>query len=224
MGVLKDLTGQVFGELTVIRKHGVDKFRHTIWECLCSCGRTSYPLGTSLQKGVTRSCGCKESLHELNPRPIKVPIAPLRTNEDRLKIVFNGMWQRCINPNSPNWDHYGARGIAICEEWSSLESFINWSLSNGHSQDLTLDRIDVSGPYSPEPCRWATPVEQANNRRNTVYFEVNKKKYTWEELSKVTTITRTVFFRRMREGWNVVEALYTPLYWSKKRNMKSPGF
>lgn len=224
MGVLKDLTGQVFGLLTVIKRSGSDKYRHSVWECQCECGRISYTLGTSLVTGHTKSCGCQESLHEKNPRPIKIPTAPPRTDKERLKIVFNGMWQRCTKPNSPNWDHYGARGITVCEDWSSLESFIKWSMANGHSQDLTLDRIDVNGPYSPENCRWATYVEQANNRRTTIYFEVNKKKYTWEELSKVTTTTRTVFFRRMREGWNIVEALYTPLYWSKKRNMKSPGF
>ena len=78
------------------------------------------------------------------------------------------MKQRCTNPNKANYERYGGRGISVCKEWSeSFKSFYDWAISNGYRDDLTLDRIENDGNYEPGNCRWATPKEQAANRRNS---------------------------------------------------------
>lgn len=75
------------------------------------------------------------------------------------------MHQRCNNPNRADYKYYGARGVRVCERWSSFTNFIQ---DMGERPDnLTIERIDTDGDYEPSNCKWATWKEQQNNRRNT---------------------------------------------------------
>lgn len=77
------------------------------------------------------------------------------------------MKQRCTNPNKINYARYGGRGIKVCSEWmESFEAFYEWATTHGYKDDLSLDRINNDGNYEPGNCRWATPKEQAANRRS----------------------------------------------------------
>jgi hypothetical protein len=79
--------------------------------------------------------------------------------------IWNAMRQRCTNPNSQKWKHYGGRGIKVCDEW--LKSFIPFYEHIGPkpSSEYSLDRINNDGNYEPGNVRWATIYEQNNNMR-----------------------------------------------------------
>lgn len=85
----------------------------------------------------------------------------------RLRSIWENMRNRC-NPGTSGSKDYGDRGITVCNEWNTLLSFTNWAFANGYSPELTLDRINVDGGYSPDNCRFATATQQARNRRNNV--------------------------------------------------------
>ena len=82
----------------------------------------------------------------------------------RLYRIWQGMKNRCRNPNMHNWSHYGGKGVTVCAAWQEFMPFYTWAMANGYSDDLQLDRINGKRNYSPRNCRWATVIEQQQNR------------------------------------------------------------
>ena len=84
----------------------------------------------------------------------------------RLSNIIRGARQRCNNPKHRDYHRYGGRGIRVCEEWeNNTGTFIEWALSHGYRDDLTLDRIDNDGDYCPENCQWITAAENSRKRK-----------------------------------------------------------
>jgi len=119
MGKLRDLTGKRFGSLLVVKLLGRDKNRHSIWECLCDCGNTSTPIGDSLWRGHTKSCGCGESqfFKNLPPRNPAPPVEGKITGKYRIRGIYDNMLDRCYDPKCKNYSRYGGRGIFISDDW-----------------------------------------------------------------------------------------------------------
>src|SRR5699024_6188872 len=119
----------------------------------------------------------------------------------KLQKVLRNMRYRCYNENNSVYKYYGGKGITICEEWlQSFDNFYHWALLNGYKEGLSIDRIDVNGPYSPENCRWATMEEQSRNKTNTVLVEYNGKKMTLREWSEELNISLSTITKRNING------------------------
>ena len=106
------------------------------------------------------------------------------------------MIHRCTNPKRDRYKNYGGRGIKVCEEWiNSSDNFIEWALSNGYKNDLTLDRIDVDGDYKPSNCKWSNLKEQANNKRSNVFINIDGDIKTVAQWSDCTGISRNIIYK-----------------------------
>lgn len=89
----------------------------------------------------------------------------------RLYTIYSGMKNRCYTKSHKKYNLYGGRGICICDEWlNSFKEFKDWTLANGYSDELTIDRIDYNGNYEPSNCRWVTMKEQPNNTSKNKYL------------------------------------------------------
>lgn len=123
--------------------------------------------------------------------------------------TWRSIKQRCCNPKSKDWKHYGGRGIKICEQWAA--SFSNFLADMGERPDnMTIDRIDVNGNYDNKNCRWASDTTQSNNKRTCVYVEYNGKSQSVADWSREVGLERKTLEYRIRTGWDVERALTTP--------------
>lgn len=84
--------------------------------------------------------------------------------ESRTYKAWASMKQRCSNPKASGWKRYGGRGIRFDPNWEEFESFL--SDMGECPEGMSLDRIDNDGYYEKDNCQWATPKEQANNRKH----------------------------------------------------------
>jgi len=205
----KDLTGQIFGRLTAVEPAGKASNNSTRWLCRCSCGGTSVVDGTKLRRGITKSCGCL--------RTERMTTHGLRNT--RLYRIWRGIKGRTSIPSFTGYENYGGRGITMCEEWyEDFIVFYNWSMANGYTEQLTIDRKDVNGPYTAENCRWVTSKVQSNNRRNNRLFTYNGVTRTSAEWAQHLGGSNNLIISRLGRGWSVERALSTPVTQKYRKN------
>lgn len=202
--VKEDLTGLVFGHLTVLNQcedhvsaGGTKKAQ---WLCRCVCGRDIKVIGTNLRRGNSKSCGCIN--HEL----FKKMSTTHGDTHTRLYSIWSNMKTRTCHTGTISSKGYGDRGISMCDEWlNDFTKFRDWAVSHGYREDLTIDRIDVDGNYCPENCRWATAVEQANNRHSSKYVEIDGVSKTLSQWADDLGYSRSIFHARAKLYGTTVE-------------------
>ncbi len=204
MPCFRDLTGQKFGRLSVIGFAGM-KNHKSQWVCKCDCGNEVTVSIQGLGKD-TRSCGC---LHKELTSKLRKTHGQTNT---RLHSIWANMVQRCHNPRNTKYKYYGKQGIKVCEEWkTSFESFALWASQNGYNDNLTIDRVDYSGDYTPDNCRWADMKTQNNNKRNNHYLTFNGKTQTISMWAAETGLSFSLISGRINKlNWSVEKALTTP--------------
>jgi hypothetical protein len=210
---LIDLTGRRFGHLTVVGRPE-NRGRGTRWSVVCDCGKFHTVLGVNLRKGRTKSCGCKQRERRGQPTHGRT-----KSPEYRAWVAAK---QRTTNPNyRRGWHYYASRGIRMCDRWlygedgkPGSECFLE-DMGPRPSPKHSLDRIDNNGPYSPQNCRWETPREQNNNKRNNRRVQVNGKSFTVAELARETGVPLSTLRDRIAKG-RPLERLLEPVSSKKK--------
>ena len=196
----------VFTKLTVKKLHKTGK--RIYWECLCDCGNIYIARADNLLNGQKKSCGCFGYKRKLKQE------WDVKHGDSKSKLyrVWCKMKYRCYNKNSKDYKDYGERGIFVCKEWiDDYCVFKEWAIENGYSPELSIDRINVNGNYSPDNCRWADIITQANNRRDTVYYDFNGEKLTIPYISKITGISPKRIHSRIYYGWSAQDAFTRPV-------------
>lgn len=138
-------------------------------QCLCECpfcGQTFVMWNSHYYRG-SNSCKCKN------------------VKSKRLYSIWINIKTRCCNPKTRVYKHYGGRGIKVCDEWqNNFQEFYYWAINNGYKDDLSIDRINVNGDYTPDNCRWADDFQQARNKTNNIIVQIGDKKYVLKELCR----------------------------------------
>ena len=134
-------------------------------------------------------------------------------NKGRIRSVYYNMLRRCHDPKNKGYKDYGARGITVCDEWrNDCCIFYKWARDNGYNETLQLDRIDNNKGYSPDNCRWVTPLENSYNKRNTRKVMYKGEVHTLLEWEAITGISKIVLADRIfKYKWTAERALTTPV-------------
>jgi len=193
--------GDRYGRLVILKE--VEQVKTKRWFlCKCDCG-TQKHIRIDAFKRNTQSCGC-----------LTKEVASIRStrhgmHNTSIYNVWHSMKQRCYNANDHNYKHYGQRGITMYSEWLDAKLFINWALSNGYKENLTIERIDNNKGYSPLNCKWATQLDQLRNTRRTVKLTLNNVTMCRKDWATKIGISSTSLKRRL-EKLPLIDALTTP--------------
>lgn len=197
-----DITGQTFQYLTAVKPVGSGK-GGVVWECLCKCGKTINTTAKNLRSGNTKSCGCLNSERVIARNKAGATHGMTGTPT---WATWDNMIQRCTNPNHKSYKGYGDRGIEVCPTWRN--DFLTFYKDMGdRPAGMTLERIDNDKGYEPGNVRWATPLEQANNRRNNISLTVGGITDTLANWSRKTGIGQKTIMYRIKNGWSDEQAL-----------------
>jgi len=186
-----------------------------------SCGRKISAPNYRNRKYCSRNCKAiaqKTTQRKENPR-----------HNERLYHVWQGMKQRCNNPNSVSAKWYHDRGICVCEEWEhDYEVFKEWALLNGYDETKTrkeqsLDRIDSNKGYSPTNCRFVTHSQNCQNTRRNIWIEYNGERMIISEWSRKLSVPIETLRNRYRKGLSPQEILFGEKLSSHKSNTGIKG-
>ncbi len=183
---VKIVIGDKYGRLTPVAIAGKNRYGRTTYRCICDCGNEVVLEGSRIAHGTVKSCGCLKGYG---------------VSHSITYSSWRGAKWRCSYVKHPYYKYYGGKGVKMCQRW--LKSFENFLKDMGErpSPEYTLDRIDPSGDYTPENCRWATIREQCNNRRNNRILTYKGKDYTASNFAREFNIPPGGVYYGLKKGW-----------------------
>lgn len=202
-----DITGIKYGKLTAI--HKIDGH---IWMFQCDCGlkepRNRRHVAISFIRGGTPRChSCFNIIRSESGKNNKTH----GLSKYKLYDVHRQMMRRCYDQSCKDYKNYGARFISVCHDWHFIGSFVEWALSSGYQDGLTIERIDVNGNYCPENCKWIKNEYQALNTRKITKLTAFCKTMSIREWSIETGINLRTIKGRIARGWSAESAVSTPV-------------
>ena len=211
-----DLSGEVYGRLTVLSMAERGKHGQARCLCRCVCGVEKTTDAGPLRRGVVVSCGCLRN-ERARVNVVKATAAAVFSvgnlkhglSETPEWYAWTALRARCGSGNNRAFASYGGRGVTVCDRWR--ESFENFLTDMGpRPVGCSLDRIDNDGPYSPENCRWADRTAQARNRRSNHVIEFNGRSQSLAAWAEEVGIRQETIRGRLKRGWSVEHALTAP--------------
>ncbi len=155
------------GNYTIVSLSHQDKQSRWHFVCRCECGSYSIKARNALDKNSKHCLNCI-SYESVTTHGMK---------NSREYKVWQGIKQRCLNPNNKDYPRYGARGIIICQEWLLFDAFYK-DMGPMPIGDYSIDRINNDLGYSQSNCRWATRSENQSNQKDSNWWVVRGIKFT----------------------------------------------
>jgi len=209
---LTNLTGEIFGRLTVKAHSHVNNSRAHFWACKCDCGNKIKVCSSNLRHGNTQSCGClKEEYRKYGDHAAGA-------KHNMSGTTFYRRWSRARERcSSKKKKYYYGRNIKVCKRWDSFEkfkedmykSFLEHVKIHGE-KDTTIDRINVNGDYEPSNCRWLTIKGQCANKTNNKIITYKGESMIEAQWCERMGIPRGTISNRLRKGWDLETAFSPP--------------
>lgn len=213
--------GDKYGRLTFIKETELiyhkyaPKTRRADFQC--ECGNTCNKNILSVIYGIAKSCGCLAK--EMQRQNLDASRFTHGLKNHPLYDRWLAIKQRCTNPKCSSYKNYGLRGIKVCDEWKdNFMTFYNWSIENGYTQDMHIDRIDNNGDYCPSNCRFVNLKENANNKRTNKYMIVNGQKVSFAQALSLLDLSEYYhkIYNKMKRGKSFEEC--TNIYLGLKKS------
>lgn len=166
---------------------------------MCRCGNRRSIRTNALLSGNTKSCGCLQR-ESVSRRNTKHGMSTDEGGRHRVEFrAWNQLRRRCDNPKDPSYANYGGRGVRVSADW--IESFANFYRDMGPrpGSGYSIERIDVNGNYCRENCKWATHLEQANNKRNNIKITFDGRVQTASQWAREIGIHATSMYQRLKK-------------------------
>lgn len=165
------------------------------WFCMCDCGKTVAVRGTSLNRGMTRSCGC------LRVDTVKMNNSTHEKNHPQEYAMWCSIIKRTTNIKSSSYSNYGAKGIGVSAEWRVFEQFIEDMGPMPEGMNI-CHRLDKNLGYSGENCKWSSRAEINRNRAHCVFVNYLGETILLSEASRRSGLSRKTIRDRMKRNWD----------------------